>query len=62
MIEMFSEPQKPEGAIEDKTREERISICKSCPNLSGINICKLCGCFMPFKTWLSNQHCPDGKW
>jgi hypothetical protein len=40
----------------------RIDTCKSCENLTKLNICKLCGCFMPFKVRLKGVSCPAGKW
>lgn len=67
MIEMFSEnqdniPNKPDNAIPESQRNKRLEICKSCPNLIMGNICKLCGCWMPLKTYFPNQKCPDNKW
>jgi hypothetical protein len=41
---------------------DRINTCKSCPNLNKLNMCKLCGCFMPIKVRLKGSSCPDGKW
>lgn len=41
---------------------ERISICKSCPELNRLNMCKQCGCFMPAKVRLKQSVCPLGKW
>lgn len=43
--------------------EERLSICKSCPELIKLTTqCKKCGCFMKLKTKLSEATCPLGKW
>lgn len=40
----------------------RIEQCKACSNLSVLNICKECGCFMPAKVRLKWSSCPIGKW
>lgn len=46
---------------EDK-RNERFDICKSCDKLGKGDFCKLCGCYMPVKTYMPHQHCPIYKW
>lgn len=49
--------------VDEKTQQERFSICKSCEFFrSSISQCKKCGCYMPAKTWLAEQVCPEGKW
>jgi hypothetical protein len=49
--------------------EQRMSICRSCPfglyeTESGL--CNKekggCGCYMPGKVKLDNEHCPKGLW
>ena len=40
----------------------RMSICKQCPELTIINRCSRCGCFMTLKTTLTGAQCPLGKW
>ena len=42
--------------------EQRLSICKECPELKSLNRCKLCGCFMNIKVRLYKSSCPAGKW
>lgn len=42
--------------------EERYSICKSCPRLTGLKICSICNCIMPIKVKLAKTSCPAGKW
>lgn len=43
--------------------EERMSICKSCPNfLKLTKQCKLCLCIMPAKVILADAYCPIDKW
>lgn len=40
--------------------EARMSICRECPHFGSIvKACKLCGCFMPAKTKMKSQSCPD---
>ena len=47
-------------ASEDK-RINRINTCESCDNLK-LYFCKLCNCYMPFKTRVETSVCPDNKW
>lgn len=47
----------------ESIQESRMQICLSCPELTKLTKqCKKCGCFMEFKTRLSNAECPIGKW
>lgn len=48
--------------VEDVISQERMSICKSCPELLPTGNCKKCGCFMSLKTKLPNAFCPLHKW
>jgi|TARA_A100000164_G_C21687279_1_gene667245 hypothetical protein len=42
---------------------DRLSICNDCPNLiKAVQVCKICGCFMPAKVWLMGESCPDDRW
>jgi anaerobic ribonucleoside-triphosphate reductase len=41
---------------------KRITLCNRCVNLTKLNVCKKCGCFMPAKVRLSGAECPIGKW
>jgi hypothetical protein len=52
------------GIVEKNVREERLVICKSCPELAKLlgGICKKCGCNMVAKTWLASAECPLEKW
>lgn len=47
-----------------ETRNERLAICKSCPNLAKLlgGVCRKCGCNMVAKTWIPISKCPEGKW
>lgn len=40
----------------------RLAICKTCPELTTLNRCQKCGCFMAVKVKLRGAHCPLGKW
>jgi hypothetical protein len=42
--------------------EERLSICKECPELGALNRCSQCGCFMNIKVRIYSATCPLGKW
>jgi hypothetical protein len=49
--------------VPNDVREERLSICMSCPELvHTINMCSKCGCLVPAKTWLPGTKCPIKKW
>jgi hypothetical protein len=51
------------GRVETIVAEERLSICKACPEyISATHQCKECGCIMNLKTKLPNAECPLGKW
>jgi hypothetical protein len=51
------------GRVSEAVRNERYSICESCPLLHPImKTCSACGCFMAQKTKLPNASCPKGKW
>lgn len=48
--------------VYDKTlQQQRLSICKSCPYYRN-NFCKICKCFMPFKTRIEESSCPIVRW
>ena len=46
----------------NKLSKERMDICKQCPQLSDLKICKKCKCVMPLKVKLVQAKCPLGKW
>ena len=48
--------------VSDEQREQRFDICKSCDKLGERDFCKVCGCYMPAKTYLPHGSCPLGKW
>jgi hypothetical protein len=51
------------GRVETDIAEERLNICKACPEyISATHQCKKCGCIMNLKTKLPNAECPLGKW
>lgn len=51
-----------ERDIDELNRNDRMNICKECDNLSTLNFCALCSCFMPIKVWISASSCPEEKW
>ena len=52
-----------ENHIDQKTIDQRMDICKACPELIQLTKqCKKCGCFMELKTKLEYAVCPLGKW
>lgn len=54
------------GRVSKEIREERYSICKSCPHfIEDSKRCSECGCFMETKTWIGANPkylCPKNKW
>ena len=56
------EPHIKKHIVPDETRIERQKICKECDQLTMVNICSICNCFMPGKTLLKSSECPQGKW
>lgn len=47
--------------VDEEEKERRLSICDTCEHKKG-NKCNLCGCFLNYKTKLTNSECPLGKW
>lgn len=46
-----------------KYSEERLDICRTCEFYTeGSSQCKMCGCFMDYKSLLPFSSCPLGKW
>ncbi len=53
--------QKP--VVSKEEQERRISICQRCDKYDPAQgRCTLCGCLGKFKTWLSTEDCPIGRW
>lgn len=51
------------GRVTLELKEERLSMCRECPQLIKITEqCKKCGCHMPWKASLPHAECPIGKW
>ena len=42
--------------------EQRMQICRQCPDLMALNMCRYCKCFMNIKTRIYSATCPIGKW
>jgi len=47
----------------DEVYNNRLSICKTCENLSD-GMCSLCGCYVQLRAVKNNMYCPhdDKKW
>jgi hypothetical protein len=53
----------PEAYTTESVANERLEICRQCPEFIALTSqCKKCGCFMAFKTKLSEATCPLNKW
>jgi hypothetical protein len=49
--------------VSEEIATSRFSICQSCDQfLLESNRCKMCGCFMKYKTKVNLAKCPAGKW
>lgn len=57
--------------VTNEVVKERLAICNDCEfytsnenlmNPTGLGRCRKCGCFTRFKTKLSTESCPIGKW
>lgn len=49
--------------VSDNIKEERMSICKSCPFFNSANTtCNQCGCYLEEKTKWASEKCPLDKW
>lgn len=48
--------------LPEDQRNQRYDICKTCDQFNSMEFCKVCGCFMPVKTYMPGQSCPVGKW
>jgi hypothetical protein len=43
--------------------KQRYQICKQCEvRNKTLNVCTICGCFLPAKTVLKKSSCPMGQW
>lgn len=43
-------------------KERRMEACMACEHLHEMNRCKVCGCFVDYKTQLEAWHCPLKRW
>lgn len=48
--------------LPEEDRNARLEICRTCEHFSSMQFCKLCGCYMPAKTYMPGQSCPMRKW
>lgn len=58
----FLAPIRFDLKVDSEKRQERVDICNECDKLTALKMCQMCGCIMPFKTWLKDSKCPLGKW
>jgi len=50
-----------EVIVSDEEVQRRLLICATCEFFTGAT-CRLCGCLIKFKTKLTTERCPVGKW
>jgi|688.fasta_scaffold00229_39 hypothetical protein len=48
--------------LPEEQRNQRLEICKTCDQFHSTDFCKLCGCYMPVKTYIPSVSCPQKKW
>lgn len=48
--------------VEDFVREQRLTLCRECPQFTPEERCVECGCFMKVKSAFVTSKCPLGKW
>jgi hypothetical protein len=46
----------------EKIAENRMAECINCDQLTNLNRCKQCGCYMPAKVRNETSTCPLKKW
>ena len=64
MAEDSVNPEQPENTsiwADEKTVDTRREICNNCEHYK-LNVCMLCGCFLPGKIRLTPSRCPANKW
>lgn len=54
--------QGNKSLVDDDIRENRLSICRTCPKFTPEERCTECGCFMKVKVAFVTSKCPMGKW
>jgi len=42
--------------------KERLTTCETCPHITPLQRCALCGCFVIVKAKVKSQECPAGRW
>ncbi len=60
--EVSPEIHKRHYIADDTLATERLAMCKTCKEYNKIGQCKLCHCFMRFKTKLTSSKCKLNKW
>lgn len=46
-----------------KVSEQRLNVCRQCEHFNkDSSQCKVCGCFMDYKTLIPGMKCPLDKW
>lgn len=50
------------GFTSEEIANQRLEICKACPELIPGTRCRLCGCYMVVKTKVANARCPAHRW
>lgn len=54
--------EKPYLLAPEDVAQERMRICKECPEYHKTEFCRSCGCYLPWKTKLAATSCPLKKW
>jgi len=60
---LYNHVQSGFKQVDDKTKEARLEICKSCEFYEDSLIrCNQCGCFLLIKAAWASENCPLQKW
>lgn len=52
---------KPKDRASEAMYEERLSVCRECDKLNEAT-CEACGCYVEFRAYARDSHCPKKKW
>ena len=57
-LQEFIDAIEPSRRTPDDVYRDRLSVCETCPQLSG-GMCRLCGCFVLYRAATARNSCPD---
>lgn len=57
-LQEYIDAIEPSRRTPDDVYRDRLSVCETCPQLSG-GMCRLCGCFVLYRAATARNSCPD---